>query len=144
MPNLNWIKDNTALFEGLPPTPTKEQSKVNEGLSFGQFVKVRVSRINCNWIWLSRQYAQYFLEPYLKKTYSNQNILIPAICCKASSDWFFLTQFSLYFFELLSGYEFFKNVLPLYPRYIYTGQNEVLFVYTFACTQSSKKKNFEF
>ena len=35
MPNLNWIKDNTALFEGLPPTPTKEQSKVNEGLSFG-------------------------------------------------------------------------------------------------------------
>ena len=48
MPNLNRIKDNTALFEGLPPTPNKEQSKVNEGLSFGQFVQVRVSRSNCN------------------------------------------------------------------------------------------------
>ena len=42
------LKTIQPFFEGLPPTPTKEQSKVNEGLSFGQFVKVRVSRINCN------------------------------------------------------------------------------------------------
>ena len=67
MPNLNWIKDNTALFEGLPPTPTKEQSKENDGLNFGQFVQVHISGGNCNWILKSRQYAQYFLEPYLNK-----------------------------------------------------------------------------
>ena len=64
MPNLNWIEDNTALFEDLPLT--KEQSKVIEGLNFCQFVQVHVSWSYCNWIWLSRQYAQYFLEPYLK------------------------------------------------------------------------------
>ena len=45
---LTELKTIQPFFEGRPPTPTKEQSKVNEGLNFGQFVQVRVSRSNCN------------------------------------------------------------------------------------------------
>ena len=45
---LTELKTIQPPLKGLPPTPTKEQSKVNEGLHFCQFVQVHISGSNCN------------------------------------------------------------------------------------------------